>query len=189
MWHFIKIANNAVQEYAFDNIFNQVWLCLLIAQFVKFHKSDAHQKQLCLFRPKCVRCDTPMDIWRSHYHIEAETRWPLLRRRCFKVHFLDENVWFSLKIPLKFVPRGLINNIPALVEIMAWRRPGDKPLPEPTLIFVPTHICVTPPQWDILCLKLQKMVLKITRIDGLICVLFLICYMINKRFPQLYFQT
>ena len=30
---------------------------------------------------------------------------------------------------------------------MAWRRPGDKPISEPMLVFVPTHICVTRPQW------------------------------------------
>ena len=33
----------------------------------------------------------------------------------------------------KFVPYGQINNIPALVQIMAWRHPGDKPLSEPVL--------------------------------------------------------
>ena len=60
---------------------------------------------------------------------------------------MNENVWISLNIPLKFVPRDPINNIPALVQIMAWRRPGDKPLSEPMLVFVPTHICVTRPQW------------------------------------------
>ena len=59
---------------------------------------------------------------------------------------LNENVWISLKIPLRFVPRCPINNIPALVQIMAWRRPGDKPLSEPMLVFVPMHICVTRPQ-------------------------------------------
>ena len=64
-----------------------------------------------------------------------------------KCIFLNENVWISLKIPFEFVPKGPINNIPALVQIMAWRRPGDKPLSEPMLIFVPTHICVTRPQW------------------------------------------
>ena len=64
-----------------------------------------------------------------------------------KCIFMNENVWISLKIPLKFVPRGPINNIPALVQIMAWRRPGDRPLSEPMLVFVPTHICVTRPQW------------------------------------------
>ena len=64
-----------------------------------------------------------------------------------KCIFLNENVWISLKIPLKFVPRGPINNILALVQIMAWRWPGAKPLSEPMLVFVPTHICVTRPQW------------------------------------------
>ena len=47
--------------------------------------------------------------------------------------FLNENVWILLKISLKFVPKGPINNIPALLQIMAWRRPGDKPLSEPML--------------------------------------------------------
>ena len=42
---------------------------------------------------------------------------------------------------------GSINNIPALVQIMAWRRPGDKPLFEPMVVNLPTHICVTQPQW------------------------------------------
>ena len=32
---------------------------------------------------------------------------------------------FRLNISLKFVPRGPINNIPTLVQVMAWRGPGD----------------------------------------------------------------
>ena len=51
----------------------------------------------------------------------------------FKGIFLNENVWISIEISLKFVPEGPINNIPALVEIMAWRRLGDRPLSEPML--------------------------------------------------------
>ena len=42
--------------------------------------------------------------------------------------FLNENVWISLKISLKFVLKVRINNIPALVEIMTWRRLDGKPL-------------------------------------------------------------
>ena len=30
---------------------------------------------------------------------------------------------------------------------MAWRRPGDKPLSEPMMVSLSTHICVTRPQW------------------------------------------
>ena len=53
----------------------------------------------------------------------------------FKCIFLNENIWISLEISLKFAPRGPINNIPALVQIMAWRRPGDKPLSEPMIVY------------------------------------------------------
>ena len=65
----------------------------------------------------------------------------------FKCILLNENVCITTKNSLKFVPKGPINNIPALVQIMAWRRPGDKPLSEPMLVCLPTHICVTRPQW------------------------------------------
>ena len=59
----------------------------------------------------------------------------------FKCIFLNENVWIPIKISLKFVPKGPINNIPAVVQIMTWRRPGDKPLSEPMMVKLPTHIC------------------------------------------------
>ena len=65
----------------------------------------------------------------------------------FKWIFLNENVWFSIKISLKFVTWGPINNVSALVQIMAWRWPGDKPLSEPMKIGLLTHICITWPQW------------------------------------------
>ena len=64
----------------------------------------------------------------------------------FKCIFLNENAGILLNISLKFVPTGPINNIPALVQIMAWRRPGDKLLSEPMMVSLLTHICVTRPQ-------------------------------------------
>ena len=64
----------------------------------------------------------------------------------FKCIFLNENVRISINISLKFVPKGPINNNPALVQIKAWRRSGDKPLSEPMLVSLLTHICVTRPQ-------------------------------------------
>ena len=51
----------------------------------------------------------------------------------FKCNFLNENVWIPIKMSLKFVPKGPINNIPALVQKMAWRQTGDKPLSEPMM--------------------------------------------------------
>ena len=63
----------------------------------------------------------------------------------FKLIFLNENVWISINISLKFISQGPINNIPALVQIMALHRPGDRLLSEPMIVSLLTHICVTRP--------------------------------------------
>ena len=63
----------------------------------------------------------------------------------FKRIFLIENVRISIKISLKFVLKSPIDNIPALFQIMAWRRPGDKPLSEAMMLSLLTHICVARP--------------------------------------------
>ena len=69
-----------------------------------------------------------------------------------KCIFVSENVWISLKISLRFVPNVPTNNIPALVHIMAWHRPGDKPLSEPMVVGLLTHICVAQPQLRLILL-------------------------------------
>ena len=94
-----------------------------------------------------------VSIWWRHY---TENNINTLRPRqngrhfqddIFKWIFLNENAWISINISLKFVPGDSISNIPTLVQVMAWRRPGDKPLSEPMMVRSPTHICVTRPQW------------------------------------------
>ena len=69
-----------------------------------------------LSRPQCVKTLRPRQDGR-HFPDYI-----------FNCIILNENVWISIEISLKFVPKGPINNIPALIQIMAWRRPGDKPL-------------------------------------------------------------
>ena len=98
---------------------------------------------------------------------ELKTSWPLWSTVCwmvvntlrprqngcqlpddnFKCIFLNEDIQISIKTPLKFVPKGTINNIPALVQIMAWHRPSSKPLSEPIMVSLLMHICTTRPQW------------------------------------------
>ena len=65
----------------------------------------------------------------------------------FKRIFFNENVSIFIKISLKFVPKGPINNILALVQIMVWHCPGEKPLSEPMMVRLSKHISVTWPQW------------------------------------------
>ena len=51
----------------------------------------------------------------------------------FKCIFLYENDTIAIRISMKFVPMSRMDNMSALVQIMAWRRPGDKPFSEPML--------------------------------------------------------
>ena len=51
----------------------------------------------------------------------------------FKCIFLNENVWILFRISLKFIPMGPNYNISALSEQM--------------MVWLPTHICVSRPQW------------------------------------------
>ena len=64
-----------------------------------------------------------------------------------KFIFVNENVWIPIKISLKFYSNGPVNNMPALVQIMAWCLPGTKPLSEPMMVSLLTPICDTRPQW------------------------------------------
>ena len=59
---------------------------------------------------------------------------------------MHENICILIKMSLKFVPKGSINHFPSLVQIMAWRRPGGKPLSEPSMVSLLTPIRAIRPQ-------------------------------------------
>ena len=69
----------------------------------------------------------------SSTHLPLDKMAASLTDNIFKCIFMNEKFCILIGISLKFVPKGSINNIPALVKIMAWRRIGDKPLCEPML--------------------------------------------------------
>ena len=56
------------------------------------------------------------------------------------MQFFNESVRNVIKISLKFVPKGSINNKEALGQVMAWFLTGYKPLPAPSS---PTYKCGT----------------------------------------------
>ena len=99
-----------------------------------------------LSRPQWVNCDIVVEygcihrmrLLRTHVmalkenHIHINTLRPrqngcLFADDTFNRIFVNENVRIAIKFSLKFAPKGPINNIPALVQVMAWRRSGDKP--------------------------------------------------------------
>ena len=76
------------------------------------------------------------------------TKWLPFHRRHVQMLFLNENIWISNKISLKYVPSGPIDNMLELVHIMAWRCPVDRPSSEPMLTkFTDAYIAALRGRW------------------------------------------
>ena len=118
-------ASSRFQDCAIAEIHQ--WFHIFITKLQKSYREPWNRSSLNTLRPR-----------KSGRRIADDT---------FKRIFLNETIIISIKISLKFVSKGPIENIPALLQIMTWRRPCEKPLPEPMTISLLTHICVTRPQW------------------------------------------
>ena len=99
--------------------------------------SSPHKRQVISCRDSVVSLNTLRSTQNGRHFADDN----------FKCIFLNENLRALLKISLNFVPEVQVNNIPALIQIMAWRRSGNKPLSGTMMVSLLTHICVTRPQW------------------------------------------
>ena len=61
-----------------------------------------------------------MHSWQPEF-ISLWTSWLPFRRWHFQMHFYEWKFPILIWISLQYVPKGLIDNKPALVQIMAWR--------------------------------------------------------------------
>ena len=86
-------------------------------------KNGAHGAHFVMF---C--CDYAL----THYPLDKMAT--ILADDIFKCIFLNENDKIPIQISLKFAPRSPIVNKPTLVQVMAWHRIGDKPIPEPMMV-------------------------------------------------------
>ena len=93
-----------------------------------------------------------------YYSLRPRQNWCHFTDCIFKCIFLNENELISLQSSLTCVPKVQINNIPSLVHIMAWCRPGNKPLSEPMMISLLMHICVTRPEWVITTMQVHTII-------------------------------
>ena len=84
---------------------------------------------------KCIRgqCRPFGNIHVSR--LPATAHWGRHFTDILKCIFFNENVWISINISLKSVPKGPSNNISALVQIIAWHRSGDKTLFEAMMAY------------------------------------------------------
>ena len=109
----------------------------------------------------------------SHIHRDQDSRWiedlthwgrdeiDAILQTLSNSFSLVKIYWFRLKFHWS-LSSGPINNIPTLVQTMAWHQPGDKPISEPMIILL-MHICLTRAQWVksslllLTCWSLKKM--------------------------------
>ena len=71
--------------------------------------------------------------WQELTHLPLDKMAAILADDIFKCIFLNEKFCIVIWISLKFVPKGPIDNKWSLVQVMAWHRTGDKPLPGPMM--------------------------------------------------------
>ena len=90
--------------------------------------SRAHEKPLWLFYKHHRRWR--LSSWQPLTQLSLDKMAAILADGKFKSIFLNENDRIPIRISLKFVSSSPIDNKPALVQVMAWRRTGDKPLPD-----------------------------------------------------------
>ena len=76
---------------------------------------------------------SPLREYRQLTHLPLDKMDDIPADDIFKCIFLNENDRILIQISLKSVPRSPIDNKTVLVQVMAWCRTGDKPLPEPRL--------------------------------------------------------
>ena len=131
-WNTRPYLDTLVQE-RHNSIVNTLEFLLSCSQCKERHNSIANALELCLSCINPLSCCVDVN---KHQCRPMNSPFNSLRPRqngrrfaddTFKRILLNENVRTSIKISLKFVPKGPINNNLALVQIMAWRLSGDKP--------------------------------------------------------------
>ena len=60
------------------------------------------------------------------YFLLSEVQMIMISDDIFKSIFMDENVHDLIQIPLKFVPKGPIDNLSPLIQVMSWCQTNDK---------------------------------------------------------------
>ena len=87
-------------------------------------------------RPACINVNI---IYISSYniltHLHLDKIAPILADDIpvSKCNFRNENGRIPIQISWKFIPKSPFHNKPTLVQVIAWRRTGDEPLPEPVM--------------------------------------------------------
>ena len=144
-WNFNHTWCIFIQENAFENV---VWKMAAILALPQYFESlrvfSASQSLLCReyttqfispHRGSILQCLEALFAVAVNKQLKTQVGWwyQTFADTLFDIQ-TDCIAWIFIKISVNFVPKCPINNSPALVQIMGWRRPGDKPLSEPMMV-------------------------------------------------------
>ena len=99
--------------------------------YVKSMYGHSRAKTLLSFKYNLIHL--PLNKMAAISQDNLSVKWQPSCWDIFRCIFLNEKFCILIESSLKFVPKGPIDNIPALVQIMAWHLFGAKPLSEPML--------------------------------------------------------
>ena len=86
-------------------------------------------------------CEEPKDFVLMFSVIK--THWGLTRMASTLQWIFTDTFWTVIYISLKFISEDTIDNMPSLVQVMAWCRTGYKPLSEPMKPSLTLHKCIS----------------------------------------------
>ena len=82
---------------------------------------------LCIWKQVFLLAATelhPINILHIYHDMEPKLNVRHFADDIFKSSFLNENIWIWIKISVKFVSKGQINDVPVLVQILALTNDG-----------------------------------------------------------------
>ena len=130
-------------NYKIDDVYDNIWKIKLLLLCDIFTGSEIHPSDNVLLIPRLTF---------SILYYAFNTLRPRQDGSNFPDYIFKCILWNEYDI---IISKGPISNIPALLQIMAWQRPGDKPSSEPIMVSLPTHISVTRSQW-VNCLSVNE---------------------------------
>ena len=132
----INVSSHTCHPTGFVNMQNSVFTLGVPQNHKIFHWVPIHMQVQCWaslpFLEQFSHESFVIIGWRLLTHLPW-TKWLQFCRQHLQRDFPEWKVLHFIWIWLDFVPKGPIDNKPVLGYIMAWRRIGDRPLPEPML--------------------------------------------------------
>ena len=119
--------------------------CIDIGHYIQMNSYKANTlSKKCTFAISRFHCICS-NKWLTHWGRDKVAA-------IFQTPFSNAFSWmemyeFRLKFHWSLFPMVQLRIFQHWFPIMAWRRPGDKPLFGPMMVRLLTHICVAPPRW------------------------------------------